>query len=131
MTTRRRLRLQVLPGKFAICRLEPGAAVPPWIAVGSFLSVTRTPAELSIVCEQETIPQDVRCERGWKCIAVEGPLPFSETGVLASLAAPLADAEVSISAISTFDTDYVLVQEVHLQRALETLEAAGHQVPRW
>jgi uncharacterized protein len=128
MTTRRRLRLHILPGTFAICRLDPDAAVPPSISAGGVVSVTRTPAELSIVCEQDAVPEGVRCETGWKCLAVEGPLAFSETGVLASVAGPLADAGVSIFAMSTFDTDYVLVHGSQLPRATGVLDAAGHQV---
>jgi hypothetical protein len=128
MTTGRGLRLRVIPGMFAVCRLGPDDAVPPGMTAGALLSVTRTPDELSIVCGEEVVPEGARCEKGWKCLAVEGPLPFSATGILASLAGPLAEAEVSIFAVSTFDTDYLLVPGPRIAVAVTVLEAAGHVV---
>jgi hypothetical protein len=121
-------RLRAIPGVFAVCRLGPDDAVPPGMIEGPFLSITRTPDELSIVCAEEAVPDGARCEKGWKCVAVEGPLPFSAIGILASLAAPLAEAQVSIFAISTFDTDYLLVPGAQLARAVAALEAAGHEI---
>jgi hypothetical protein len=128
MTIRRGLRLRVIPGIFAVCRLGPDDAIPSVIAAGSLLSVTRTPDELSIVCGEEVAPEAARCEKGWKCLVVEGPLPFSATGILASLAGPLAEAEISIFAVSTFDTDYLLVPGPQIAQAVTALEAAGHYV---
>jgi uncharacterized protein len=121
------VRLSVLPQTFAVCRLAPDAAVPPWARHG-FVSVTRTPDELSVVCDQTSVPSDVEAERDWHCLAVQGPLPFSMTGVLASLAQPLAEANISIFAISTYDTDYVLVKTTSLEAAVAALRAAGHTV---
>ena len=86
--------------------------------------MTRTADELSVVCDEEQAPEGGRCETGWRCIAVQGPLPFWATGILASLAGPLAEARISIFALSTFDTDFVLVQESDLARALWPLLAA-------
>jgi hypothetical protein len=128
MTTRRSLRVSVIPGLFAICRLDPDSAVPPGLSAGSLLSVTRTASELSIVCEEQLVPHSIRCEKGWRCLAVEGPLAFTATGLLASLAGPLAEAEVSIFAVSTFDTDYILVPGEQIARAVEALAAAGHEI---
>jgi uncharacterized protein len=122
------MRLTIIPGMFAVCRLDPDALVPSGLTAGALLSVTRTPHELSIVCGEQVAPEGARCERGWKCLAVEGPLPFSATGILASLAAPLAQAEISIFALSTFDTDYLLVPESRLASAIAALVAAGHEV---
>jgi hypothetical protein len=119
------LRLRVVPGTLAICRLGAREAVPAW-ASGSLLSVTRTPDELSVVCDQGVVPEGVRAERGWRALAVEGPLDFALTGVLAGLAAPLAAAGISIFAISTFDTDWLLVRDHQLAAACEALRAAGH-----
>jgi hypothetical protein len=99
------------------------AAVP-----ASFFSVTRTPDELSIVCVESQAPDDAKSERGWRVLQVIGPLEFSLTGILAAIAAPLAAAGVSIFAISTFDTDYVLVKEENLAKALDALRAADHRV---
>jgi len=124
MTTRS-LTLEVLPGTFAVCRLAATAPAPEW-ATGLFLSLTRTDAELSVVCAEGAVPPDVRTEGGWRCLRVRGPLGFGLTGVLASLAAPLASSGVSIFVISTYDTDYLMVQDRDLARARDALERAGH-----
>jgi len=118
----------VLPGVHAICRLGAADALPPWASRGTFISVTRTPDELSIVCEADTVPAEVRLENGWRVLAVQGPLKFELTGILAALAEPLAAARISIFAVSTFDTDYVLIRDHDLARALLTLRDAGHHV---
>jgi uncharacterized protein len=120
--------LSVLDRRFAICRLEPGARVPDWAGAGDVWSVTRTPDELSVVCEAEGVPEAVECERDWRCLKVDGPLDFSLVGVLASIASALASARVSLFAISTFDTDYVLVRDSDLDAAIRTLRSAGHPV---
>ena len=115
--------LRLLPHRYAVCRLAADADVP-----AAFFSVTRTPDELSVVCAEQDVPDDTKCEGGWRIFQVAGPLEFSLTGVLADIAAPLASASVSIFAISTFDTDYVLVKEENLARAVEALRGAGHRV---
>lgn len=121
------LTLKALPGPLAVCRLDPHATPPVW-AVGAVTSVTRTPDELSVVCAEEAVPRDVRAERGFHCLAVEGPLDFAATGILASLAAPLAEAGVSIFVLSTFDTDLLLVRDTLLPKAAAVLRAAGHRI---
>jgi hypothetical protein len=110
-----------------VCRLDAAATVPAWASQGGFFSVTRTAEELSVVCSAEWVPVDVRQESGWARLKLEGPFPFDETGVLASFIQPLSDSGVPIFAVSTFDTDYVLVKEVSLQKALDILREAGHQ----
>jgi hypothetical protein len=120
--------LKLLLGRFAICRLDAGAAVPPWASGEGFWSVTRTAAEQSVVCLEEQAPAGVRRETGWRVFELQGPLPFEATGVLAAIAAPLAAAEIPIFAISTFDTDYVLVKDSDVTRAANVLTAAGHTV---
>jgi hypothetical protein len=122
------LTLDLLPGRFAVCRVDPEAPVPAGALAGPFASVTRTADELSIVCPEPQMPAGARCEAGWRCLKVRGPLPFSAVGILASLTAPLAAAGVSLFALSTFDTDYLLVQESDLERALAALRAAGHAI---
>jgi hypothetical protein len=122
------LTLSVLPDTFAICRFDPAAPIPSWVTQREFVSITRTRDELSIVCAQHAVPDGIRCERDWRALKVEGKLDFALTGILASLAAPLADAGISILAISTFDTDYLLVKEMHLSRAIQVLSAAGHKI---
>lgn len=120
------LTLTLLPETLAVCRLAPDAPLPDWAVAGPFFAVTRTRDELSVVCQQEQIPDGVTCQPGWRCLQVAGPLNFSLTGVLASLALPLAQAGVSIFALSTYDTDYLLVSETALDAALAALRNAGH-----
>lgn len=121
--------LDLLPERLAICRFDAGAAVPTWAVQSPFFSITRTPHELSIVCAESSAPQELRgVERGWRSLRVQGPLEFSQTGVLAALAAPLADAKISIFTISTFDTDYLLVRDEALQPAITALVRADHVV---
>jgi hypothetical protein len=97
-----------------------------------FFSVTKTEDELSVVCEQASIPlpvpSELKCEKDWRMLKVEGPLDFSLTGILSSLAGPLAAAKISIFAISTFDTDYILVKSENLSRACETLRHSGFTI---
>lgn len=122
-------RLSVVPGLWSVVRLGPEEAVPEWVVAASgFVSITRTAEELSIVCPEPAVPEGSRAEGGWALIRVHGPIPFGVTGVLASLASPLAAAGVSIFALSTFDTDYVLVKSSRLGAACEALASAGHHV---
>src|SRR5438093_11466986 len=119
--TLRRLTLTVLADQFAVCKLTPEAPIPAWAITGAFSSITRTADELSIVCRQDAVPEGAVCERGWRCLRVAGTIPFSAVGVLASLTAPLAEAGISLFAVSTFDTDYLLVKEKDLEAALDAL----------
>jgi hypothetical protein len=123
-----RLNLTVVDGTFAVCRLEADAPIPPWATAGLFFSITHTADELSVVCRQDAVPEGVVCERGWRCLRVVGTVPFSVVGVLASLAAPMAEARISLFAVSTFDTDYLLVKEENLTVALDALRRRGHAV---
>jgi len=118
--------LTVLPDRFAVYRLPAGDPVPPW--AGAFVSVTRTADELSVVCAEGLAPAGTTCQPGWRIFQVEGPLDFSLTGIQAAIASPLAAAGVSIFALSTFDTDYVMVPEAGLAKAIDALRAAGHEV---
>jgi hypothetical protein len=120
------LRFTILPGSYAVARLAADAEVPAAALASGFASVTRTAAELSIVCPEEAVPAGARVEGGWAILGLVGPFPFSMVGVLASVLVPLADAGVSIFALSTFDTDYVLVRREKLADAVAALEAAGH-----
>lgn len=122
--------LSEMIGLFAVCRLDATEAVPDWATRASFYSVTHTSDELSVVCLQAQVPADVRCEKGWRGLKVEGPLDFGLVGILASIAAPLAAARISIFALATFDTDYILVKEEQYERAIATLAASGHTVKR-
>jgi hypothetical protein len=122
------LRMRLLPQRFSVCRLAAKATVPQWATRGRVFSVTRTADELSIVCESKYVPGSVKSEKGWRCFKLEGPFPFAMTGVLASVLEPLAKARVSIFAVSTYDTDYVMVKERSLAKAVRVLRAVGHFV---
>lgn len=119
------MKLQELPNVFAICKLDSNSDVPKWVYNSHFFSITKTPEELSIVCEQSVIPSGVPSEQDWKAFKVVGTLDFSLTGILASIANPLADKKISIFAISTFDTDYILVKNKNWKQAIDTLQGAG------
>jgi hypothetical protein len=121
------LKFRQLPGLHAIVRLGPDAPVPAWAPTGDFTSITRTGDELSIVCPAANLPLDVRSPHHWICLKLEGPFPFSQTGVLLSFIEPLSSNDIPIFAISTYDTDYVLFPEEH-GRALDILRLAGHQL---
>jgi hypothetical protein len=126
--TRPRVTLALLEGELAVCRLAPDAPIPDIAADAELVSFTRTRTELSIVCPVEAAPRGATVERGWRALGVAGPLDFALTGILASLTDPLAAAGVSIFAIATYDTDYVLVRADQLDAAIEALCAAGHEV---
>jgi|SRR5690242_11243111 hypothetical protein len=121
------LKFRQLPDTFSICRLPADAPIPEWSAIPSFASITRTADELSIVFPTAIAPHNAKCEAPWTCFKLEGPFPFAQTGVLTSFIDPLATKGVPIFAISTFDTDYVLVKQEFAETALKTLQAAGHE----
>jgi len=123
-----KLKLSILPEVFAICRLKKDAPFPDWALAGSFSSLTRTEEEFSVVCPQDNLPEGITSEKGWRGLKVEGVLDFSQVGVLTSLTAPLAQAGISILAISTYQTDYLMVKEEHLKKAVRVLSQEGHQV---
>lgn len=127
MTTMSGLQLEWLPGEYSICRLEPGPP-PEWATGGYLWAISGSEDELSVLTESDRVPAGVRHEAGWVGLKVAGPLDFALTGVLSSLAEPLARAGVSIFALSTFDTDYLLVRQWQRARAAEALGAAGHHV---
>ena len=123
------LSLKVLPPELSIVRRASSAGVPWWAARSeTFLSFTRTSEETSLVCESHVVPEGLEAQRGYRALRVDGPLPLDATGILASLAVPLADAGVPIFVIATFDTDYILVPEARLSVAIEVLQGAGHDV---
>src|SRR5712692_1998508 len=126
----RRLELTLLPERFAISRIAADASVPDWATQGPFFSVTRTGDELSIVTELSRVPVGVQSQSGWRALKVHGPFVLSEIGVLAALTAPLAEAKISLFAVSTFDTDYLLLASETLPAAIAELERAGHSIHR-
>lgn len=125
--TKRHFQITLLAPRMAICRLDPDVALPRWVECSPFCATTRTEEELSIVCPEVAVPDQVLCQRGWRCLKIEGPLDLAEIGVLQALARPLAKAKISIFALSTYNTDYLLVKEKDLDRAIEALSQEGHR----
>jgi uncharacterized protein len=128
--SQRHFQLSLLPETFAIVGLSGKAEIPDWAAGGEFFSITRTSDELSIVVEESRVPANVPSNGDWRVIKVHGPFVLTEVGVLASLAGPLAGAQISLFVISTFDTDYLLVASENLPGAIAALERAGHTFSR-
>ncbi len=129
VVTQHHLSLTLQKEVLAVCKLAPDASVPDWAwSPGTFHTISRTPEELSIVCLDSAVPSEVKKESGWRILKVDGPLDFSLSGILASIAGPLANAGISIFAISTYDTDYVMVKSDKAEEALKVLTKAGHVV---
>jgi uncharacterized protein len=127
MTERIMLKYRRLSGFYAIVRMSPHEALPKWAIECEFTSITRTADELSIVCPTQNLPPDVHSSHRWICFQLEGPFAFSQTGILLSFIEPLSNNGVPIFAVSTFDTDYVLVQEEFVSEAQRALER-GHEL---
>jgi len=117
--------LNLLPGRLAVCWLPPDAPFPEWARPGELFALIQTRDETSVLCAERFVPPEVKAERGWRAIQVQGPLDFTTLGVLAAISAPLAQAGISIYALSTYDTDYVLVKDEWLERAMWALNQAG------
>ena len=123
-----RLTLLVRPWQLAVCRFPADSPLPPWVlhAEAEFYSITRTPAELSVVCAEDDLPPsaDEHVERGWRAFELVGPIPFSTTGIISGLTVPLAAAGIGVFVISTYDTDYLLVKAANFARARQVLARA-------
>jgi uncharacterized protein len=128
MAERQKLKFRWLTQLYAVVRLAAHASVPEWAKKGEFTSITRTADELSIVCPTQNLPSDVSSAHRWICLKLEGPFPFSQTGILLSFIEPLSSGGIPIFAISTYDTDYVLIQEESAGTALDALKAQGHEL---
>ena len=122
--------LALLGDQLAVCQLKAGQPLPSWAVArpGEFFSVTHTPDEVSLIVAHSRAPGDAKCERGFRLIKVQGPLALNLVGIIAGLSGTLADAGVSIFAFSTYDTDYVMVKEQDLERAVAALRQAGYEV---
>ncbi|WP_395626483.1 ACT domain-containing protein [Daejeonella sp.] len=118
-----KINLSILPESFAICRFDNTTKVPLWVFKSSFYSINKTADELSIVCDQTFVPADVKKVENWRAFKIEGPLDFSLTGIIASLSKPLADNKIPIFVVSTYDTDYILVQSLYFNKAKDVLRA--------
>lgn len=127
----RRLAIDLRPEEYAVSRLDASEPVPPSLlepADGALVSVTRTDAELSVVCPAALVPSTARSDGGWRVLTVRGPLAFTLTGIIAALSSELAAAGVALFSLSTFDTDHVLVKQTELDRAVAALRQAGHEI---
>jgi uncharacterized protein len=124
----RSFELHLLPGRMAICRLDPEEEWPPWAGSTVLSSVTRTQAEMTVVCQEENVPAGITCNESWRCLQIGGVLDFCETGILSSLTAPLAAESIPVYALSTYSTDLILIKEEDLSRAVPALSRAGHRV---
>jgi uncharacterized protein len=123
------LRFSLLSETFAICRLDPTTGIPEWaLRPAMLISITRTDEELSIVCPEANVPIGLKSDAGWICLKLQGPFPFSMTGVLASFINPLSSNRIPIFAIATFDTDYVLIKQEFWEAGSAALESAGHEI---
>lgn len=117
-----KLILKKMTGRYCVCRFAP-TTVPKWVYQSSFFSISQSEDELSIVVDEVCLPdvEDFKVEKGWSLLKVEGVLDFSLTGILAAIANPLALNNISLFAISTFDTDYILIKREKLDAAIAVL----------
>jgi hypothetical protein len=123
-----KLTLLILRETFSICRLDKDAPIPDWVFQGNLYSVTRTKDELSIVCPQINVPKGIVCNQGWSCLKIKGPLDLSSTGIISSIAKTLVQEGISLFSISTYDTDYVMVKEKDLEKAIFALTETGQRI---
>jgi hypothetical protein len=123
-----KVRLRGLAGGYAVCRLDPAAAIPAWADGDGFVSISRSDDELSIVCRAERAPSDIRHDAGWLCYKFVGPFAFDETGIVSSVIGPLSDAGIGIFVVSTFDGDHMLIKQADAARAERVLVASGHSL---
>jgi hypothetical protein len=123
-----KLTLTILPDQFAVCMLSPDADIPAWSRNEEFYSITRSRDELSIVCLSKDVPENIRAECDWRALKVRGPLEFSLTGILAAIINPLSEAKIPIFAISTYDTDYILIREDSLSQVVAILSGVGYSI---
>ena len=120
--------ISVLKDDFKVCRLNAFDGVPDWALKSPLSSVTRTAEELSIVCPDQIAPKEVQSEQEWKCLKIHGPLGFEEVGIISGLTKVLADANISVFVLSTFETDYILVKRMNIEQAAKVLADKGHDV---
>lgn len=122
------LTMKLLKEKYGVCRLEKTELIPGWAQNSDFFSITRTSDELSIVCAEDDIPNHIKCEKDWNILKIEGPLDFSLIGILASISTILSKGGISIFAISTYDTDYILVKNKDIDNAIQLLIKERYEV---
>jgi hypothetical protein len=126
----KKLTLILLKDALAVCRLSPQDELPAWVLREPFFCVTRSEDELSLLLREDRVPEGWKCEKEWRAFKLLGPLPFNLIGILASIANPLAQAGIAIFALSTYDTDYLLVRSYELQLTCEVLEFEGFVIQK-
>lgn len=119
-------QFKILEDLYSICKLPPNDDIPDWMNINKFYSVTKTDEELSILCVQQNIPNDIECEKDWKVLKINSKLDFSLVGVISQISKLLAENSISIFVISTFDTDYICIKEKDLLKSIEILKQAGN-----
>ena len=126
----RQLQLSLLKDKYGICTLPNTAPIPDWALTQSLASITRTEKELTIVCRLEILPSQYQSGPNWQCFKIDGSFDLNQIGVISSISSPLADAGISIYVISTYDTDYFLIQEQNLEKTISVLSSSGHAIKK-
>ena len=126
----RQLQLSLLKDKYGICTLPNTAPIPDWALTQSLASITRTEKELTIVCRLEILPSQYQSDLKWRCFKIDGSFDLNQIGVISSISSPLADAGISIYVISTYDTDYFLIQEQNLEKTISVLSSSGHYITK-
>ncbi|MGL4773950.1 MAG: ACT domain-containing protein [Clostridium sp.] len=124
------MKMEIYNGTYAVCRLENEDVLPTWIPTKNFYNITRTEEELSIVCFDKNIPSNVKCERDFKLLKIVGPLDFSLIGILSKISSALTEAKISLFAISTYDTDYIMIKKWDLEKGIEALNSVGIDVEK-
>lgn len=122
------LTLKLLDKTYAVCSLSKNKKIPLWAIEGDFLSITKTEDELSIVCEEKNVAEGIKYEGNWKILKIEGPLDFSLVGILAKISNLMAKNNISIFAISTYDTDYILIKLGNINKAIEVLKKDNYNI---
>jgi hypothetical protein len=120
------ISMRLLSDVYGVCRMDKNDPIPEWIEDSRFYSVTKTMEELSVVCPQNRIPDHIKCEKGWRILKVEGTLEFSLIGILSFISTVLANNGISIFAISTYDTDYILIKEKDTDKVISVLTSENY-----
>lgn len=122
------LSMKLLKDKYGVCRLDKSDLIPEWSQNSDFFSITRTADELSIVCTDTCIPDDIKCEKDWRILKALGPLDFSLIGILSKISTILAQNGISIFAVSTYDTDYILIKDKDINNAIDALSKENYEI---
>ncbi len=125
-----KLKIRLLQGIYAVCQISNREKVPSWVEEKGFFSVTKTEDEISVVMLQDKISKEIKAEKDWRILKVEGILDFSLIGILAKISSVLAENQISIFVISTFNTDYILVKEEKIEKAMAVLNLEGYEIKR-